>query len=289
MRDQADILRVMAQLNHADVKMITVAGGKGGVGKSSIALNLAIALNRMEKRTLIIDADFAFSNIDIMLGVKTQYDLMDVIQHRKNIREVIEVGVEGVQFISGGSGVYELLKMGKDALYDIFSQVLSMDNAPDIIIFDTAAGISDNALRLIYASDQTLLVTTPEPTAVVDVYALIKIICNKLIASPLGLVVNGAKSVQEAQTVAESLTMIVKKNLEVDVENMGYILRDSSMQKAVQMQMPVLISFPKAKASADITALAAKCISETENPSVKTGVAGFVERLIGEHKTIWSK
>ena len=117
-----------------------------------------VITNRRGRRALIIDTDFGFSNIDVMLGVRTQYDLMDVIHSRKEISDIIEVGFEGVQFISGGSGVYELTKMDSPQLMRIVDSVMSLESVSDTIIFDTGAGINDNTLRLIHASHDTILV-----------------------------------------------------------------------------------------------------------------------------------
>ena len=166
MIDQASELRKIAgEYDRKLTQVITVASGKGGVGKSSVALNMAIAMSRKGRRVLIIDMDFGFSNIDVMLGVSTRRDLMDVVQRDMDIRDIIEPGLEGVQFISGGSGVYELTQLNGDQLMRIVDNLKQLEDVADTIIFDTGAGASDNILQLIYASHKTLLVTTPEPTA----------------------------------------------------------------------------------------------------------------------------
>jgi len=283
MIDQAHNLRTMMKLNNTQTKILTVASGKGGVGKSSLALNLGIALSQRGKRPLIIDTDFGFSNIDVMLGIHTRYDLLDVIEGRKSVREVIETGLEGVQFISGGSGVYELLKMAPDQLMDIVSGLVELEDVADTIIFDTSAGLSENAMRLIRASHETILVTTPEPTAVVDAYALLKIVYEQGDRPHVSLVVNKAANAREAVTVTEGFVRIAEKNLNVRISSLGYISRDSSMLNAIKMQVPILISFPRCAASADIHSLTQRYLNIPVKPNKKPGIAGFLEYFLAKN------
>ena len=281
MTDQANELRKLA--NTYAVKpatVITVTGGKGGVGKSSVALNIAIALSRKGRRVLIIDSDFGFSNIDVMLGVSTKHDLLDVIKRNMDIRDVIEQGLEGVQFISGGSGVYEMTQLSGGQLMDFVNNVRSLEGIADTIIFDTGPGVSDNNLRLIYASHETLLVTTPEPTSVVDAYALIKIISEKGSGASVNLLVNKADSPAEAASVMDCLARIAQKNVNVRVEKLGFILRDANMLKAIRMQVPILVSFPGCIASANIESIAAKLLKSPAQEPQRHGIKSFLDRFL---------
>ena len=281
MTDQASELRkLVSEQSGKPAKVLTVTSGKGGVGKSSVALNMAISLSRRGRRALIIDTDFGFSNIDVMLGVGTKYDLLDVIKRDMDIRDIIEQGLEGVQFISGGSGVYELTKIGGDELMRIVDNLKNLENVADVIIFDTGAGVSDNILRLIYASHETLLVTTPEPTAVVDAYALIKIIGEQGESSGVSLIINKVSSPAEAESVMNCLVRIAEKNVDVRIDKLGCIVRDACMQKAIRMQVPILVSFPGCTASVNIDNIASKLIkipARAERPGIK----GFLDRFLG--------
>ncbi len=280
MRDQAEGLRIMAgSCNSKSTEIITVTSGKGGVGKSSLALNMAISLSRGGKRPLIIDTDFGFSNIDVMLGVKTRYDLMDVIEQKKNICEVIEHGLEGVKFVSGGSGVYELTRLNGGQLMNVVDNLVTIEDIADTIIFDTGAGITDNMLRLIYASTETIVVTTPEPTAIVDAYALIKIISERVCNPNISLVLNKVASASEADSVMDGLVRVAKKNIDVNISKLGYIMRDGNMQKAIKMQVPILVSFPKCVASANINALSSKFLNIPAKGPGKPGILSFLEKL----------
>ncbi|MGE5495273.1 MAG: P-loop NTPase [Burkholderiales bacterium] len=282
MSDQAEGLRIMAGTRSLKpTEIITIASGKGGVGKSSLALNMAISLSRKGKKPLIIDTDFGFSNIDVMLGVKTRYDLMDVIKHKKDLSEVIEHGLEGVKFVSGGSGVYELTRLNSKQLMSVVDKLVTLEDMVDTIIFDTGAGVSDNMLRLIYASNQTVVVTTPEPTAVVDAYALIKIISEKIAKPNISLVLNKVTSASEADSVMDGLVSVAKKNIDVNISKLGYIMHDDKMQKAIKMQVPILVSFPKCLASANIDALSSKFLNIPAKEPGKLGILSFLEKLAG--------
>lgn len=288
MTDQASGLRELAKEHSAkSLKIITVTSGKGGVGKSSVALNLAIALSRKGRRVLIIDSDFGFSNIDVMLGVTTKYDLLDVIKHDVDIHDIIEQGLEGVQFISGGSGVYELTQLNSDALMRMVDSLKNLEDVADTIIFDTSAGVSDNMLRLIYASHETLLVTTPEPTAVVDAYALIKIISEQGQSAGISLIINKVSTPGEAASVMDGLVRVAEKNVAINITKLGCIARDQNMQKAIRMQVPILVSFPNCAASMNIDSIACRLLDTPVEEPEKHGIKRFLERFLQRSADVW--
>lgn len=280
MIDQARNLRTLMQLSNSNTRVITVASGKGGVGKSSLALNLGIALSRQGRRPLIIDTDFGFSNIDVMLGVHPQHDLLDVIEGRCTVREAIETGFAGVQFISGGSGVYELVRMEPDRLMDILGTLAELDDVADNIIFDTGAGLSEHAMRLTRAAHETILVITPEPTSMVDAYALLKMLTEQGERPHVSLVVNKVSGVREAQTVAQGFTRIAEKNLSVRIHSLGHITRDTNMSNAIKMQVPILISYPRCAAAVDICTLAQRYLGQPPKVLKRPGVTGFLQYFL---------
>lgn len=281
MIDQASELRKLASARAAKpATVITVTSGKGGVGKSSVALNMGIALSRKGRRVLIIDTDFGFSNIDVMLGVSTKHDLMDVINRNMDIRDIIEQGLGGVQFISGGSGVYELTQIKGDQVSGLIENLKNLEGVADTIIFDTGPGVSENNLRLIYASHQTVMVTTPEPTSVVDAYALIKIIGEQGDGASVSLVINKADNAAEAATVMDCITRMAEKNMNMKIDKLGYILRDANMQKAIRMQVPILVSFPGCAASMNIESLAGRLIKSPAQQPERRGIKSFLERFL---------
>lgn len=280
MMDQAQQLRdMMEKKRGSDIHVITVTSAKGGVGKSSVSLNLAIALSRRGRRVLLVDMDLGLANIDVMLGVRARHDLMNVIRDGMDIRDVMEEGQYGVHFISGGSGMVELLNMESDQLTTILESLMDMGDSVDTILFDTGAGINENILRLICASHETLLVTTPEPTAIMDAYALVKITGTREPQPNIRLIVNRADTEREARAASAGFIQIAQKYTNMKVTELGYILQDENVVKAVKLQVPLLISFPSSPAAQGIEQLADRWLMNPEQPA-RTGLAGFWERLL---------
>ena len=174
--DQAEQLRIIkaSQQVRPLARVITVTSGKGGVGKSNTSINLAIQFRKMEKRVIILDADFGLANIEIMFGAVPKHNLCDLIYQGKNIKDIITWGPMDVGFISGGSGIAGMSNLSRDYLNYIIQNLAQLDSIADIIIVDTGAGISDAVLEFLVASGEILLVTTPEPTSITDSYSLLK-------------------------------------------------------------------------------------------------------------------
>ena len=284
MFDQAQALRDIMKARHTppSIRVITVTSAKGGVGKTSTSINLAIALNKLGRRTLIVDMDLGLANVDVMLGAKTDGNLLSVIHGGRSMRDIIGTGVFDVKFISGGSGMEEMLSLDEEAVQRIITELTCLEDVADTIIFDTSAGLSENAMRLIRASHETILVTTPEPTAVVDAYALLKIVHEQGDRPHISLVVNQASGAKEAMSVADGFIRIAEKNLNIRLNRLGHITRDANMQSAIRMQVPILVSFPKSLASADIRNLTERYLNLPVREARKLGVAGFLESFFSK-------
>ncbi|HWR21886.1 MAG TPA: MinD/ParA family protein [Feifaniaceae bacterium] len=281
MFDQAQALRDIMKARHTppSIRVMTVTSAKGGVGKTSTSINLAIALNKLGRRTLIVDMDLGLANVDVMLGAKTEGNLLSVIHGGRSIREIIGTGVSDVKFISGGSGVEEMLSLNPDSVQGIITQLMCLEDVADTVIFDTGAGISDHILRLIAASHDTLLVTTPEPTAFMDAYALVKILGQRNIYPNIRLVMNMADTEKEAVSALDGFTRIACQYAGVPVKGLGYILKDDNMSRAVKLQMPLLMSFPESKAAHQYRRLAMNLLNMPDTG--EKSIAGFLKRLLG--------
>lgn len=280
MTDQAQNLREWVQKQRrgdTGTRVISITSGKGGVGKTTLTINLALALGKRDRRVLVVDADFGLPNVDVMLGVSSEYDFSHVLYKQKSLKEIFTDAPYGVKFISGGSGIYDLLTLNEDKLREIMNNLLQMDDVADIIIFDTAAGISDNVIRLLRASDEAILITTPEPTALMDAYAMAKTLQRYPDRPPLKLVVNFAESVKEAQEALSSFTRIAKKYTNAEIEQLGYILHDPLLPKAVRAQVPLVISHPGSVAAVNIESIVDKLTSVSESRG--GGFAEFMERF----------
>lgn len=281
MIDQAQNLREWVLKNSRQPKgtrVIAVTSGKGGVGKTTLAVNLALVLGKRDLRVLIVDADFGLSNVDIMMGISTAYNFSHVLNSNVAVEDIFEDAPYGVKFISGGSGIFDLIYLSEDRLRKIMNNLLQIDDVADIIIFDTGAGISDNIIRLLRASDETVLITTPEPTALMDAYAVAKTLQQYPDKPPIKLVINLAENAREANDAMESFTRIAKKYTNADIEKLGFILNDPMLPKTIRAQIPLVISHPDSIAAVNIEQIADKIMNVCHVRS--GGFKQFVERFL---------
>lgn len=253
-------------------RIIAVASGKGGVGKSSLVVNLAVALASMGERVTIVDADLGTADVDVMLGLHPIYNLAHVIEGSKTLEEVILEGRHNVRLMPGGSGTWELANLsaqGRKAAIDILTAV-AQDS--DFVLVDTAAGISDNVVRFLLAADDVVVMTSPEPTSITDVYALIKVALAQGVQAPIKLVVNLATTSQAADDTAHNLAGVVERFLGGQLEYLGSIPIDPSVGRSVLRQEPIVVGYPSSPAARRITALAQALRRET--PSAQRQPAG---------------
>lgn len=296
LRQIIDNLKLRQAVNRANIidpllskttRVITVTSGKGGVGKTNITINLAIALSELGNRVTILDADFGLANIDVLMGIIPKFTLVDLINNDKNIFEVLSDGPRNIKFISGGSGIEELVKLDKQQLDKFIGIISLLDKLSDFILIDTGAGLSDNVMSFILAADEVILVTTPEPTAITDAYALVKMLSHKDKAKKIKVIVNRAESAYEANDILNKLSVVTEKFLAVKLNPLGFILQDEMVMKAVKMQQPFSISFPNCQASKHIKEISRKLVypkgsaSDTENAGIRSFVNRFVSFLNG--------
>jgi len=263
-------------------KVITVTSGKGGVGKTNVTINLAIGLSELGYRVVILDADFGLANVDVLFGIVPKYSLLDMIEDKKNIFEVLTEGPKNIKFISGGSGVEALVKLDKKQLDKFLSNISLLDRISDIILIDTGAGLSDNVMSFIMAADEVILVTTPEPTSITDAYALVKMVSNKDKNKRIRVIVNKAESAVEANDILFKLSLVSEKFLSTKLHSLGYLLQDDMVIKAVKLQQPFSLSYPKCQAAKqirDICKELVNCKEELSDNEV-SGIRGFIKKLV---------
>lgn len=249
--DQAEQLRnIIKKQNQVQkvARVITVTSGKGGVGKSSVSVNLAIQISRMGKKVIVLDADFGLANVEVMLGIRPKYTLADLIFHGKGIEDIITSGPEGIGFISGGSGIQELANVTKEQIQYLTKKLYVLDELADVIIIDTGAGITDSVLEFVTASSEVLLVTTPEPTSITDAYALLKTLNKKAEFSSdstvIKMIANRVSSYEEAKQLFNKLNLVVDKFLDFNIEFLGAVPQDNTVSKAIMQQKPYSIAYP---------------------------------------------
>jgi len=290
--DQAEQLRKMMQQTDSKPKarVITVTSGKGGVGKTSISINLAIQLTRLGKRVVVFDADFGLANIEVMLGVRPQYNLADMMFRGKDLTDIITQGEEGISFISGGSGIQELASMNREQVMFLTSRLIALDKYADVIIVDTGAGISDSVLEFVLASTEVLLVATPEPTSITDAYALLKALNRKeefvKEDTSIKMISNRVRNDAEGQNLYEKMSVVSDKFLHIPITYLGPVPMDEQISKAVMRQKPVSVINPEAPSAKAIKQIAEKLLElDTEGITEKRGMFQLFSNLIRNRMT----
>ena len=267
--------------NKLNARVITVSSGKGGVGKSSFSTNLAIYLSSLGKRVLIIDADFGLANIEVLLGVRPKYNFYHMLKGEKNISEIIVDTDYGIKLISGGNGLKELSSVNNSEVKYFIEQFEYIDKIADIIIVDTGAGISSNVTNFLMASDESIIVTTPEPTSFTDAYTLIKIMKEQNeVIDKINVVINKADDKYEAERIFTKLSHVCQKFLGINIQNLGYIQSDLALIKAVKQQKPAIISFPESDFSISIKTIGDRLLNQ-DNQLKNDGIKSFMKRLMG--------
>ncbi|MGN0472021.1 MAG: MinD/ParA family protein [Lachnospiraceae bacterium] len=291
--DQAEQLRNMikatTQSQRPLARVITVTSGKGGVGKSNTAINLAIQLKKLGQRVIILDADFGLANIEIMFGTVPKYNLGDLIYQGKNIQEIITKGPMDIGFISGGSGIAGMSNLNRDYLTYIIKNLAQLDAMTDVIVVDTGAGISDAVLEFLVASGEILLVTTPEPTSITDSYSLLKALSRHprflKDMSQIKVITNRVENAEEGRTLFNKLNAVVARYLKLPISYLGSVPMDNQLSKAVMQQTPVSIQNPNAKSAKAFEEIAAKLMNVELNRSLnKRGMAAFFSHIIAGKK-----
>jgi flagellar biosynthesis protein FlhG len=255
-----------------------VASGKGGVGKTNIAVNLALALRQLDNCVALIDVDLGLANVDIVLGITPPYNLGHVFRGEKTLVEIIEDGPLGIKLLAGGSGMSELANLTGWRLEQFVKSLDELNREFDFVVLDTGAGIGQNVLSFALATDEVLVVTTPEPTAITDAYGLIKVVFQRNPQAQIRLIVNMARNPGEAEAVAEKLNSVLREYVQREVEYIGYLLDEQQVNRAVGQQVPFLLSYPSSMASRSIKRIANILAGEVPQDAA-VGIKGFFSRV----------
>lgn len=255
MRDQAERLRQLAKRSREvtgkkkDARVLAITSGKGGVGKTNFTVNLALALQKVGKKTLIFDADLGMANIDVVLGVVPSYTLTHVIKRQKKLADIILDGPKGVKVLPGSSGSLELSLLSGQQIENIVSQWRNLEESFDFILIDTGAGIHQDVLNFLQAADDIIILLTPEPPSITDSYGLIKVLSKRQIQSSLYLVVNQVTGKEEGEKIFRRVSNVVQEFLGLQVKLLGLIPYDEKVSAAVKLQRPFILEYPKSRAA----------------------------------------
>ena len=292
MMDQAEQLRNVIKMNpmrRPRARVITVTSGKGGVGKSNTAINLACQFRKLGQRVIILDADFGLANIEIMFGTVPKHNLCDLIYQGKSITDIITWGPMEIGFISGGSGITGLANLSRDYLNYIIQNLAKLDAIADIIIVDTGAGISDAVLDFLVASGEILVVATPEPTSITDSYSLLKALNShsrySREDSKIKVIANKVTSADEGEVMYSKLNSVVSRYLKLPISYLGAITQDVQLEKAVMQQMPVSMQSPNAKSARAFEKMAYSLMDKEYDKSLsKRGMTAFFSHIVAANK-----
>ncbi len=278
MEDQAQELKEMMS-NNRKTRIIAITSGKGGVGKSNLSVNMAIAYAQQGKKVILIDGDLGMANVNVLMNIVPQYNLMQVINKQKTMQEIITDTEFGIKFIAGANGFSKIANLTVDEL-DYFAKQFSMLGNADIIIIDTGAGIANNVLQFVAAADEVYVVTTPEPTAITDAYGIIKIITTELVdrETNIKLLVNRVHSADEGKRISERIINIAAQFLNYKVDYIGFVYDDPVVQASVIRQKPFIVVNPTSKPSQCIKHIVGR-IEKSDNGSSE-GVTSFLKKFL---------
>jgi flagellar biosynthesis protein FlhG len=282
--DQASRLRdIVADTHAADTprrppraRVIAITSGKGGVGKSNVSVNLAVKFASCGKEVVLLDADLGLANADVLCNVDLPSNLAHVIARRKTIMEVMVRAPGGFGLIGGASGLARMADLTDYDRQRVVDSLADLEEQTDLILIDTGAGISPNVLSFTRAADHVLVVTTPEPTAITDAYAVIKVLCRDKKDKPISLLVNQVRNPQEAQVVYDRISAVARHFLGVHILSAGHVCSDPLVQAAVRRRVPFLISSPESPAAKCISAVA----SRLEGSIGPVDDGGFFRRMV---------
>lgn len=285
MNDQAqrlrNLIRSQSEPQSPSTRILTVTSGKGGVGKSNFTLNFALTLQKSGYRVLVFDADIGLANIDVLMGINSTYSLYHLLKREKTIWEIINKGSNGLEYIAGGSGFNDLMRL-TEAEIDYFAEQVNLLNGyVDYIIFDTGAGLSKETLRFIVAADETIVVTTPEPTAITDAYAIIKMVHSLGHEVDFKLVINRVTELHEGKQTADKISLVAKRFLGIHIPTLGFVEDDPNVMKAVKQQTPFTVAYPGSAASRSIERLVGRYVTGQMAPEPKqqSGVKAFFNKM----------
>jgi flagellar biosynthesis protein FlhG len=274
----ADALDHPVRWSRPHVRTIALASGKGGVGKSTVAANLAVALGARGARVLLVDADLSQANLDLLLGVHPRYDLQHVLSGEKSLEEILVAGPPGVTLVPAASGVPELADLD-DYRREVLLRALGQIEADvDLMLIDTASGVSRQATSFCLPADEVVVMTTPEMPSFADAYGLIKLLQAQGLRRPPHLLVNLATMPEEAEETAHRIRLVARRFLRLEIDSWGYIPADPAVSSAVRRQEPVLSAFPQSPAAAAFRALAER-LWPTPHPENDRSLPSTPQRL----------
>ncbi|PIP42800.1 MAG: flagellar synthesis regulator FleN [Deltaproteobacteria bacterium CG23_combo_of_CG06-09_8_20_14_all_60_8] len=264
----------------ASPRVICITSGKGGVGKTNVAVNLAYGLRKKGKRVLLLDADLNLANIDVLLGLTPRYNLHNVFLGEKTLRDILIEGPAGMHILPASSGIMEMADLSESQKLSFMTEIEVFDHAMDYLLIDTGAGINNNVVYFNLAARERIVVLSPEPTSLTDAYALIKVLALQHDVKSFRILINSAQGEKEAIQVFRKLSLVADRFLpSLSLDFLGHIPFDSKLPQAVRKQRLVSELFPEAAASRSFLRLAQKLVEEKPEPLADGNIKFFWQGL----------
>lgn len=261
-------------------RVFAITSGKGGVGKTAVAANVALALARMQKKILIIDADLGLANIDVVFGLTPRYNLNHFFRGERRLDEIMVEGPHGIRILPAGSGVQQFTHLDGAQQLRFMEELDSLHGLFDVVLIDTEAGISENVTYFSVAAQDILMVTTPDPTAITDAYALMKLLSTRYHQKTFSLIVNSVANAEEGLDVFQKLTTVANRYLSISIDYLGCIPFDKRMSESIRRQQPILELYPGSKVSSAFEGFAKSLTAMPETVQPKGTIQFFWRQLL---------
>jgi flagellar biosynthesis protein FlhG len=268
------------------LRVIAVTSGKGGVGKTNLTANLAVLAARAGKRVLIIDADLGLANVEIVFGLKPKHHIGALVDGSLSVEDVLIDGPHGVRILPGGSGIQGLTSLHEQEKLRLCSALDRVEDMFDLVLVDSGAGIGDNVLFFVGAAQEALLVVSPEPTSIVDAYAVVKVLSQQAGVKNFNVIVNPVVDELQAREIFPKLTAVTSRFLQAHVRHLGFVPRDENLHRAIMAQKPVVDAFPLSPASRALGVIADKLLAGPPPARLESGFKFMWQRLLREASTL---
>lgn len=288
--DQAETLRILqnqisepggaSHRSPTPPRVFTITSGKGGVGKTAVTANIALALARMGKKVLIIDADLGLANIDVVFGLTPRYNLNHFFKGERHLDEIMVEGPHGIHILPAGSGIQQFTHLDSSQQMRFMEELDTLHGLFDVVLIDTEAGISENVTYFSVAAQDILMVTTPDPTAITDAYALMKLLSTRFHQKNFCLIVNSVTNMEEGLDVYQKLTTVANRYLSISIDYMGCIPYDKRLSESIRRQQPMLELYPGSKVSAAFTGFAQSLATLPETARAKGTIQFFWKQML---------
>ena len=262
------------------IRCIAITGGKGGVGKTNISINLATSLSKLNKRVMLLDADFGLANVDVVLGLSPEKNLLHVLENHCSLKDILVSGPENIKIVPASSGIKRMANLNSLEQSGLISAFSELSDELDVMIIDTAAGISDSVVHFARAAGEVIVVVCDEPASIADAYALIKVLSRDHSVNKVSVISNQVESKAHGEMLFNQILKVINKYLDVSVSYLGAIPEDAYLKKAVKRQLAVTMAYPRSRSAEAFKEIAKKLNSKKIEESSSGNLEFFAEQLV---------